>query len=71
MKTSVSQEEYAEMAAQAAKLEENCATAKPERLPRHELALFLMERTFCSRCVLIALALLVVFVVLELAFNLI
>lgn len=71
MKTSVSDQEYAQMAAQAAELEAKCATTKPERLPRHELAMFLMDNKFCSRSVLIALSLLVVFIVLELAFNLI
>lgn len=63
-------EEYARMAAEAAELESKCATSKPERLPRHELALFLQDRKFPTRSVLIALGLVVVFVVLEFGFGL-
>lgn len=58
------------MAAEAAELEANCATKKPEKLPRHELALFLQDRKFPTKSVLIALSLLVIFAVLEFGFGL-
>ena len=48
MKTDTSTQEYAEMARQAQELEAACANAKPERLPRHELALYLMNNKFAA-----------------------
>ena len=35
-----------DMAAQAADLESRCATAKPARLPKHELAYYIMDNHF-------------------------
>lgn len=70
MKTDISEKELAEMARQAVELEAACADVKPERLPRHELALYLMNNKFAASSVLIALALVAVFAVLEFAFAL-
>lgn len=70
MKTDISEKELAEMARQAEELETACADVKPERLPRHELALYLMNNKFAASSVLIALALVAVFAVLEFAFAL-
>ena len=70
MKNETNDMELAEMACQAAELEASCADKKPERLPRHELALYLMDNKFAAGSVLIALSLVVVFAVLEFAFAL-
>lgn len=70
MKTDISEKEYAEMARQAQELEASCANTKPERLPRHELALYLMNNKFAAGSVIIALTLVVVFAILEFAFAL-
>ena len=62
--------ELDEMARQAEELAAQCADVKPERLPRHELALYLMNNKFAASSVLIALGLVVVFAILEFAFAL-
>lgn len=58
------------MAKEAAELDAACANTKPERLLRHEIALFLMDRKFCAKEVLIAFVLVAIFAVLEFAFAL-
>ena len=70
MKTDITEKELDEMARQAEELEAQCANTKPERLPRHELALYLMNNKFAASCVPIALSLVVVFAILEFAFAL-
>lgn len=70
MKIDTSDMEYAEMAREAAELDNNCADKKPERLPRHELALFLMDKKFTAKQVLIPFFLVAVFAILEFAFAL-
>lgn len=70
MKIDTSDTEYAEMAAEAAELEKNCADKKPERLPRHELALFLMNKEIPGKQVMIAFVLVAIFAILEFAFAL-
>ena len=70
MKTDITEKELDEMARQAEELEAQCADEKPERLTRHELALYLMNNKFAASSVLIALGLVVVFAILEFAFAL-
>ena len=70
MKTDITEKELDEMARQAEELEAQCADVKPERLPRHELALYLMNNKLAASSVLIALGLVVVFAILEFAFAL-
>ena len=70
MKTDITEKELDEMARQAEELEAQCADVKLERLPRHELALYLMNNKFAASSVLIALGLVVVFAILEFAFAL-
>lgn len=70
MKTDITEKELDEMARQAEELEAQCADVKPECLPRHELALYLMNNKFAASSVLIALGLVVVFAILEFAFAL-
>ena len=70
MKTDITEKELDEMARQAEELGAQCADVKPERLPRHELALYLMNNKFAASSVLIALGLVVVFAILEFAFAL-
>ena len=70
MKTDITEKELDEMARQAEELEAQCADEKPERLPRHELALYLINNKFAASSVLIALGLVVVFAILEFAFAL-
>ena len=54
-----------DMAAQAADLESRCATAKPARLPKHELAYYIMDNHFRASQVLWGLAWVAVFAILE------
>lgn len=54
-----------DMAAQAAELESRCATTKPARLPKHELAYYIMDNKFKAGQVMWGLALVIVFAVLE------
>ena len=54
------------MAAQAAELESRCATSKPARLPKHELAFYIMNNSFKASQVLWGLSLVVLFVIIEL-----
>ena len=54
------------MKKEAAELESKCATKKPEKLPRHELALYLMDNHFKGGQVPVGLSLVIAFVVVEL-----
>lgn len=56
-----------DMAAQAAELESRCATAKPARLPKHELAFYIMDNHFHASQVLWGLAWMAAFAILEFA----
>lgn len=56
-----------DMAAQAADLESRCATAKPARLPKHELAYYIMDNHLRASQVLWGLAWVAVFAILEFA----
>ncbi len=53
------------MAAQATDLESHCATNKPAKLPKHELAFYIMNNHFKAGQVMWGLALVIVFVALE------
>ncbi len=70
MKYDTTEAEFTEMKKEAEALDAACANKKPERLPRHELALFLMDKKFTAKQVLIAFFLVAVFAVLEFAFAL-
>lgn len=70
MKIDTTEAEYAEMAKEAAAIDAACADKKPERLPRHELALFLMDKKFTAKQVLTAFSLVAIFAILEFAFAL-
>lgn len=56
-----------DMEAQAAELESRCATDKPARLPKHELAYYIMDNKFKASQVFWGLALVVIFAILEFA----
>ena len=58
------------MKKEAVELEGKCATKKPEKLPRHELALYLMDNHFKAGQVLIGLSLVIAFVIVELVATL-